>query len=208
MMIKAVIFDLGKVLVEFDYSIAARRIAARATMAAEELGRFLLQGPLLLRYELGLLSTAQFHQALCDATGFSGNLDEFGAIFGDIFTPIDPMVRLHAALRHAGFSTYIFSNTNELAVRHIRRHFPFFADFNGHILSYEHGAMKPEPKLYEVVEARTQCRGAELLYVDDRPENIQAGAARDWQVILQETPQKTEQAIRQLGLLGKSIRTG
>ena len=201
-MIKAVVFDLGKVLVDFDYSIAARRIATHASMAAEELGRFLLQGPLLFRYELGLLSTEQFYQAICDGTGFSAGLDEFGTMFSDIFTAIEPMVRLHTGLRQARFSTFIFSNTNELAIRHIRHNFPFFANFTGYILSYEHGAMKPDAKLYEVVEKLSGCHGAELLYVDDRPENIEAGSARGWHVILQETPDKTEQAIRRLGLLG------
>ena len=54
------------------------------------------------------------------------------------------MIQLHAALRQQGIPTYIFSNTNELAVSHIRRTFPFFANFDGYILSYEHGAMKPD----------------------------------------------------------------
>lgn len=203
-MINAVIFDLGKVLLDFDYTIAARRIAARASMTAPDLGQFLLQSPLLLRYELGRLSTAEFHQAICDATGFCGGLEEFSGMFSDIFTPIKPMVALQAALRQEGFPTYIFSNTNELAIRHIRRNFPFFAQFTGHVLSYEHGAMKPDAKLYEVIEGMTGCRGGELLYLDDRPENIQAGAARGWQVILQETLEKTEAAIRKLGLLRQS----
>jgi len=200
-MIKSVIFDLGKVLVDFDYTIATRRIATRAKMTADALSRFLMQGPLLFRYELGLLSTAQFHQSICDATGFCGGLEEFGEMFSDIFTPIEPMVRLHALLRQQGFPTYIFSNTNELAIRHIRHHFPFFTLFTGHILSFEHGAMKPDSKLYEVVEAQSGCQGAELLYLDDRPENIEAAAARGWQVILQETPEKTERVVRKLGLL-------
>jgi hypothetical protein len=38
------------------------------------------------------------------------------------------------------------------------------------------------------------------LYVDDRPENVAAGAARGWQVILQESPQNTLAAMRRLGL--------
>jgi FMN phosphatase YigB (HAD superfamily) len=203
-MIKTVVFDLGKVLVDFDYSIAARRIAAQSKMTVEELTQFGLQSALLMRYELGLLTTEQFHKAICDGTGFCGGIQEFGEMFGDIFTPIDPMIQLHAALRQQGFPTFLFSNTNELAVRHIRRHFPFFGHFTGHVLSYEHGAMKPEAKLYELVEAQSGCQGAELLYLDDRPENIDAGAVRGWQVILQETPGKTERAIREFGLLPKT----
>jgi HAD superfamily hydrolase (TIGR01509 family) len=61
--------------------------------------------------------------------------------------------------------------------------------------------MKPDAKLYEVVETHCGRRGSDLLYVDDRPENIEAAAARGWQVILQESPEKTQAAIRKLGLI-------
>jgi 2-haloacid dehalogenase len=61
--------------------------------------------------------------------------------------------------------------------------------------------MKPEAKIYEALEKMSGCRGPEVLYLDDRPENVEAGAARGWQVILQETPEKTRAAIEKLGLL-------
>src|SRR5258708_22953605 len=101
-----------------------------------------------------------------------------------------PMVQPHGALRQRGLPTFIFSNTNDLAIRHIRQNFPFFANFDGYVLSYEHGAMKPDAKLYEVVEELAGRRGAEILYLDDRSENIATGAARVWQVILQESPEQ------------------
>jgi len=53
------------------------------------------------------------------------------------------------------------------------------------------------------VERESGRRQAEILYLDDRPENIAAGAARGWQVILQETPQKTRKAVESLGLLNQ-----
>ena len=55
--------------------------------------------------------------------------------------------------------------------------------------------MKPQAKLYEVVERMTKRRREQMLYIDDRPENIAAGAARGWQTILQETPEKTLAAV-------------
>jgi HAD superfamily hydrolase (TIGR01509 family) len=200
-MIKTVVFDLGKVLVDFDYSIAAKKIALRAKMPADRITPFISQSPLLFRYETGLMTTAQFYQEVCAGTGYCGEAGEFGECFADIFVPIPEMVGLHAALRKSGLPTYIFSNTNELAVVHIRRNFPFFSNFDGYILSYECGAMKPEEKIYEVVERSSGRRNAEILYLDDRPENIAAGAARDWQVILQESPAKTLTSIQKLGLL-------
>jgi HAD superfamily hydrolase (TIGR01509 family) len=200
-MVRTVVFDLGKVLVEFDYGIAGRKLAERSRMAAVELGQFLVHVPLIIQYETGLITSEEFYQQVRTASGYSGDLEEFALLFADIFTPIESMVALQTELRQKGFPTFIFSNTNELAVRFIRRNFPFFSNFDGYILSYEHYSMKPDAKLYEVVEAKTGARGAEILYLDDRLENITAGQERGWQVILQESPEKTRAAIKQLGLL-------
>ena len=200
---KTVVFDLGKVLLDFDYSIAARKIAARGKMTAEEIKHFIDHSPLLFRYETGLMTKEQFYKEITAATGFRGTLDEFVECFSGIFAPIEPMVQLHAALRQRGLPTYIFSNTNELAISYIRRAFPFFANFDGYILSYEQGAMKPDAKIYEVVEQQSGHGHGEILYLDDRPENIAAGADRGWQVILQESPEKTRFAVENLGLLNR-----
>lgn len=197
----AVVFDLGKVLVDFDYHIAARRIAARSRMSLAEIAQFINQSSLFYQYESGALTTRQFFEEICQATGFRGSQAEFGASFADIFVEIEPMIRLQAELRQRGIPTYVFSNTNELAIEHIRQRFPFYAHFDGYILSYEQGAMKPDARIYEVVERQAGRRGADLLYLDDRPENIAAGAARGWQVILQESPEKSRAAVRKLGLL-------
>jgi glucose-1-phosphatase len=196
----AIVFDLGKVLLDFDYAIAARRIAARSRTPPDQLRVFIDHSPLLFRYETGLMSTDEFFAEVRRITGFAGARDEFSEFFADIFTGIPLMIDLHAVLRASGFRTFIFSNTNDLAVSHIRRRFPFFASFDGYIFSYEHGAMKPDAKLYEAVERQTGCRGPELLYIDDRPENVAAGAARGWRTVLQTSPEQTLAEFSKLGL--------
>ena len=199
---KAVVFDLGKVLLDFDYSILVHRMAPRSRMSEAELNQLLNQAPLLLRYETGALSTPEFFDEVQSASGFNGSIEEFTAFFADIFTPIEPMIALHAQLRSRGVPTYIFSNTNDIAIVHIRRTFAFFADFDGYVLSYEHSAMKPDAPLYAVVEGITGLREADLLYIDDRHENITAGAARGWNAILHQEPATTEAVMRATGLLG------
>jgi len=198
---KVVVFDLGKVLVDFDYTIAARKIASRGKLMAEKVFEFIALSPLLFKYETGLITRQQFFSAICEGTGYCGDIEEFSGFFADIFTPIEPMVELHTNLRKAQIPTYIFSNTNDLAVTHIRKNFPFFNNFDGYILSYEVGAMKPDAKIYEALEKMADRKGSEVLYLDDRQENVDAGAARGWQIILQESPEKTLAAIRKLGLL-------
>lgn len=196
-----VVFDLGKVLLDFDYAIAGRKFAARGKLTFEQIALHLGQSPLLLRYETGELTTAEFYAQIRAATGFAGDLAEFADYFGDIFTPIEPMIDLQARLRRHGVPTYIFSNTNELAVQHIRRRFPFFLTFNGYVFSHEHHAMKPQARLYEVVEQISGRRGDEILYLDDRPENVAAGAARGWQALVHEAPDLSCSFVESFGLL-------
>lgn len=196
-----VVFDLGKVLVDFDYSIAGRRLAAKSKASPAEIQAFLDHSPLLYQYETGLMTRQEFFAEVRRVSGFSGGLEEFSSFFADIFTEMPEMTALHAALRRKGIPTYIFSNTNDMATEHIRQAFPFFANFDGYILSYEVKAMKPAAKIYEALEAMSGKRGAEILYLDDRQENVDAGAARGWQVILQTEPAKSRRVIEGLGLL-------
>jgi HAD superfamily hydrolase (TIGR01509 family) len=198
----AVVFDLGKVLLDFDYAILARRMAPRSRLDEAGLLRLVNQSPLLLRYETGGLSTAGFFDEIRRGSGFDGSMEEFTQFFADIFTPIEPMILLHARLRERGVPTYIFSNTNEIAIAHIRQMFPFFAGFTGYILSHEHRAMKPDAPLYLAVERASGFCGADLLYIDDRAENVEAGAARGWRCVLHQDPAATRAAVLATGLLG------
>ena len=192
-----VVFDLGKVLVDFDYSIAAEKVAARSSRRVQDLHAFLGGSPLLARFETGLLTREQFFSEVQSATGFAGTLDEFAGYFADIFVPIPPMIALHAGLRNKRIPTYIFSNTNDLAVTHIRRRFPFFSEFDGYVLSYQVGAMKPDAKIYQALEKMSGRKGSDVFYIDDRPENVQAGAARGWKAVLHEIPEKTKSALQE-----------
>ncbi|MFO1477860.1 MAG: HAD family phosphatase [Verrucomicrobiota bacterium] len=198
---KAAVFDLGKVLLDFDYSIAARRIMKPGLMSEAEAHHYLAHSPVLVNYETGLITRQEFYDRVRRAAQFRGSIEEFSGQFADIFTEIPAMIELHAALRRRGVPTYIFSNTNDLAIQHIRNNFPFFAGFDGYIFSYEVKCMKPAPGIYENLEQLTGLRGADLLYLDDRPENIETGRQRGWRVILHETPEKSVAAVREAGLL-------
>jgi FMN phosphatase YigB (HAD superfamily) len=198
---KAVVFDLGKVLLDFDYAIAIRRLLPRCRVPLDELKRTLTQQPLLLEYETGLLTTAEFYERLRAATGYQGTLAEFSAFFGDIFMPIEPMIALQAELRARGVPTFILSNTNEMAIRFVRRQYPWFAGFDGYALSYEHRSMKPAGPLYKVVERLSGLAGADLFYFDDRPENVEAAWQRGWRGLVHSDPAQSRAALVATGLL-------
>ncbi len=195
-----VVFDLGKVLIDFDYGIAAQKIANACGLDPAEVKKMLDHSPLLYRFETGLMSNEEFYKQVSANTGYKGCHEEFCGYFADIFWEIKPMIAWQAKLRASGIPTFIFSNTNGIAVPHIRARFPFFANFDGYVLSYEHGSMKPDPKIYEVVEKMTGHKGADIFYLDDRAENIETGVTRGWQTHLQHDPQATFKVAQRLGL--------
>lgn len=195
-----VVFDLGKVLVDFDYGIAAKKIAQGCGIDPLEVKKFIDQSPLLYRFETGLITNEEFYKEVCAHTGFKDPFEHFCGFFADIFWEIEPMIAWHATLRAKGIPTYIFSNTNGIAVRHIRERFPFFANFSGHVLSYEHGCMKPDAPIYEIVEKMCGRKGADILYLDDRGENIEGGLERGWQAHIHREPKETLELVKRLGL--------
>ena len=198
MKVRAVVFDLGKVLVDFDYGIAVRKLAENSAASVEEVRHVIDQSPLLFRYEGGQMSTQEFFDEVRRLIGFRGEFDQFAAAFADIFSEMPEMIGLQAELRARGLPTFILSNTNDIAVRHIRRRFPFFANFAGYVLSYEQAALKPHRKIYEITEQHTGARGGEILFIDDRAENVEGTSQLGWQTICHRSPKESIAKVREL----------
>jgi glucose-1-phosphatase len=205
---KVVLFDLGKVLVDFDFALAARRVLARSRRPPADLQELIQSSPVLCRFERGELSSAEFFEEVRRVVDYQGTYDDFARAFADIFSEIPEMVGLHARVRAAGYPVWIFSNTNDLAFQHIHRSFPFFADFDGYFLSYRLGVMKPAAGIYEAAERTTGCGGAEILYLDDHEPNVAAGAARGWQAFRHTSPAETIPMVERILGLSKSEGQG
>lgn len=197
---KVVVFDLGKVLLDFDYRVAAEGLANRSDASRFQIQEFIDQSPLLNLYEKGKITREGFFDEIQRMSGYRGSLRDFSALFSDVFTPIEPMIQLKERLTAARIPTCLFSNTNDLAIEHIQAAYPFYKEFDGYVLSYELGFMKPEKELYEAVETITEFSGSEILYIDDREENIVASASRGWNALLHTSSQASIQWLEQQGL--------
>ncbi len=190
---RAVVFDLGKVLLDFDFNRAALALAPQCTADAAGIMAIINQTPLLHRFETGLISRREFQADFVRAAGYGGTAQEFARDFTDIFWEIPEMIQLNRRFRSAGLSTHVFSNTSDLVVDFIRVRFPFFSEFDSYVLSYEQGCMKPSVPIYEAVEASTGFSGPELIYFDDREENVEAALRRGWSAHIYTDFQKASQ---------------
>jgi FMN phosphatase YigB (HAD superfamily) len=61
--------------------------------------------------------------------------------------------------------------------------------------------MKPDARLYEVVERTAGCAGAALFYLDDRPENVEVALGRGWQAVVHVAPEASRRALQAARLI-------
>lgn len=177
-----VYFDLGKVLVHFEHSMAVEQLARLAARPKSLVQQVVFDSDLQNRYETGLVTSKQFavevNRALESALPTHEILEAISAIFEPNLAIVEAIELLNAKRIPMG----ILSNTCQAHWEWIAsKQWPMFGDWFGpKILSYEVQSMKPAARIYEVCEERAGCHSSQIFFTDDRAENIQAAAARGW----------------------------
>jgi len=176
-MIKAVIFDLGKVIVPFDFSRAYRAMAELCPYSPEDIPKRIGSVPtdLLRRFESGQIEPEHFVEQLCGILDLRVGYPRFCELFSSIFLAdtLIPESMLEGLRRR--YRLLLLSNTNAIHFPMIRQNYPLLRHFDDFILSYEVGAMKPSPRIYEEAVARARCAAGECFFTDDIAEYV-AGA--------------------------------
>ncbi|MEA3207282.1 MAG: glucose-phosphatase [Chthoniobacter sp.] len=170
-MIRAFLFDIGNVLLKFDFSRALDRTAALSEV--QPLGEVLPNiDRIKLAYEDGQIDRAAFLRGVFDVLRYRGTEAEFIAAWEDIFEPNEPMVALLEKLR-GRFPLYLLSNTSDIHRDYIFRRYPFFAHFEAGIYSYEARASKPGRAIYEIATRQLGLEPAATFFIDDLLPNIE-----------------------------------
>ncbi len=169
----AFLFDIGNVIITFDFAKAARRIAPLARVEADKI--LLEIAPLTIELEMGRMNPEEFIATASAKIGYSGKPGEFRGAFEDIFELNLPMVTFIENLKEKGTPLYLVSNTNAIHVPFFEFRYPVFRHFDGHVYSHEVGVMKPDAKIYEVVKETFPLEPARTVYIDDLPANCVAG---------------------------------
>lgn len=173
-MIRAVVFDLGKVLIHFDTDRFAAPILAQTGKTPQELADYFLHSPEVLEFSIGKSSPREFYARSKQALGLTSSYEEFAVAWSDVFTPIPESMAVARELK-GKLPRVILSNTNALHIEHILRKFPEYHDFDGHVFSQEVGLVKPDAAIYEWTLRRYGFKADETVFFDDLPANI-AGA--------------------------------
>jgi FMN phosphatase YigB (HAD superfamily) len=169
MPVPTILSDVGKVLIDFDFSIAARRLAEKSPHPAESVLHCL--DDIKLPYEDGRMDDEAFVTAAIERTQFRGTRDEFAQIWCEIFTPNEP---LHALLRtlRGKLPMYLLSNTSGLHKDYFLRQFPVFECFTDGVYSYSARCSKPGEEIFHLTCRTLDLDPARTFYIDDLEPNI------------------------------------
>lgn len=171
---KAVIFDLGRVLVNFDFKRGYRALEGHCSYAAAEIPKRLSTGNLVQRFETGLIEPHDFVTEMSGVLGLTMDYPQFCGIWSSIFTEtLVPESMLEGLA--ARYRLILLSNTNAIHFEGLREtHRHLLRHFDSLVLSYEVKAMKPQPEIFHAALERAGCRPEECFYTDDIADYVQA----------------------------------
>src|SRR5579872_4801713 len=154
---RAVIFDLGKVLIHFDFARGYQALAGHCDYCAEDIPRVIAPTGLVERFEAGLIEPHDFVEQLSRLLGLRLNYQEFCAAWSSIFTGTLVSEEVLEGLAKR-YRLILLSNTNAIHFEMVCQRYPLLAHFHERILSYEVKAMKPESEIFHLAVERAGCR--------------------------------------------------
>lgn len=185
--LKAVVFDLGGVIIELDYPAAADQFASEAGISVVEIGDLLVTSSILQEFEIGGVSEQTFRNEVCRLLNIKLTSDRFDEIWNSLLGEIHP--KRIEAIQNLPFQTLILSNTNSIHERAFTDILQKSTGLNNlHQLvdnvyfSHEVKMRKPNRDIYENVLVEKQLAPEEILFIDDRLDNIQAAEQLGFQV--------------------------
>lgn len=179
----AVVFDLGNVLIPFDYSIAINKLNYIEPSLGNKFIEFYNSNYHIHRdFEKGIISEVNFLHMMLGAIGNKIDKEIFCKIFSDIFTVDENVVSLLADLKK-DYKLFLLSNTNSIHQKYGWQKYEFLKYFDKLILSHEVHSIKPEEKIYRAVEKASGFPTEEHFYVDDIEEYVNAAKNLGWDAV-------------------------
>ena len=176
------LFDIGRVLLDFDFETSIARLLPAGAPDADARLKLLLDKK--DEFEAGKIEVDAYIDWALETLGSEATPAEFRHAWQQIFTSNEPMWRCVRQLASDGHQLILFSNTNAIHWPWVCDFFPEFSLFHGAVVSFETGFIKPQPEIYHYAITTHGLVPAETLYINDLPQNIATGhnlGFRTWQ---------------------------
>ena len=197
---RAIIFDIGRVLIRVDISRAMDGLASGLSLTPQEVWSAIQNDPHWLDWQEGRISPRDWHLHLTKRLGASLTFEQFSEVWNRALdpVPIHPEVFLESLSKN--YRLALLSNTDPIHMSHEEARFPFFRFFPIRIYSYRVGASKPDPIIYRKALQACAVRAQEAVYIDDIAEYADAAARLGMTGIVFQSPEQLRSEFRGLGI--------
>ncbi len=171
-MIKTVYFDLGNVLVFFSYEKMLEQTSRCTGLDVDRLKELFFDRSLREIYETGKIDSLELYSTFQSLSKKKFSFEELMHALSDIFSPNLELWPLVERLKKEGIRLVLLSNTSDCHFKKIISDYSILGLFDHFILSYEVGACKPEPLIFQEALAVSNCERHECFYTDDISEFV------------------------------------
>lgn len=200
-MIRTLIFDLGRVIVPFDFRRGYDRMSQQCGLPPDEIRERLKSDGLVRAFESGAIDGREFHRRVAQLLETDVPYGEFCEIWFSVFLPDTLIPDSLVAALHPRYRLVLLSNTNPIHFEMIRARYPILRHFDAYVLSYEVGAMKPEPRIYAAAIEAAQCAPQECFFTDDIPEYVEGARQAGIDAVVFEGAEALERELRARGVV-------
>lgn len=165
-MIKAVIFDLGNVIVNVHFDRAARKLSQHSNLKPEQVITQIFDSKQRKEFERGFLSEQEFYKFVRKKSGTLLDFPHFHNWLTDMFTLKTGSEDVIKKLKN-NYRLVLLSNTNKAHYEYIMEKFPIINEFDEYVLSYMEGMLKPNPFIFLEAVKKAGVKPWECLYFDD-----------------------------------------
>jgi len=198
--IKTILFDLGGVIVPFDFKLAYARLAPLCGCEPADIPVRIRSTDLVKRFETGRVGPEQFVEELSAALGIKITFAEFCDLWTCIFLP-QPLIAESLLESLAGrYRLMLLSNTNPIHFDMVKTNYPLLRHFHDCVLSYEAGALKPSSIIFEAAIQRARCQPEECFFTDDILINIEAARKQGMDAVQFQSAAQLEEELRARGI--------
>jgi glucose-1-phosphatase len=196
-----IVFDLGNVLIPFDYSTALAKLDKIDKGLGDRFWKYYSENYTIHRsFEKGILSEEEFIDKMLHVLEHKINRETFCLLYSQVFTENKDVSSLLPMLKK-NYTLVLLSNTNSIHMEYGWKDYDFLKYFDELILSHKVNALKPEEKIYRSVEAFTQKPSNEHIFIDDIEEYVLAAKKYGWDGIVFKSSAQLKDDLKKRGIL-------
>jgi HAD superfamily hydrolase (TIGR01509 family) len=197
---RAIVFDIGRVLIRVEVSRAMVGLAGGPALNPQEVWSAIEKDPRWMDWQEGRISPQDWHLHLNERLGCSLRFEQFKEAWNRalVSEPIQSDAFLEKLSKE--YRLALLSNTDPIHMSYAETHFSFFRFFPIRIYSFLVGASKPDPLIYREALRACSVSAEEAVYIDDVAAYVQAAQRLGMAGIVFQTPEQLKEELRALGV--------